>query len=273
MVSTAVGLALTQLPSSFLDSIGWRMPFLIGGSVIIPIAYFSRKGIPETDSFKQIIAKNEIKTSPILLTLKNDYKPFLIIIFGTAALMTTFYGAIIYMTTYIVTVIGLSLEVGLIASLTSLAFWTFLTPVFGFLSDLLKTRKRLFLISTLLLIPLTPIYFLTLATHQLTLIVVIAAIFGVAASAAAGTLVAFVSESFPTSERATGFTSYNISAAYFGGFAPVIFITLIGLLNSNLAPAYYVMAVAIMSAAAVYFARDTGKIDELPQNESLYSAK
>jgi len=31
MVSTAVGLALTQLPSSFLDSIGWRMPFLIEG--------------------------------------------------------------------------------------------------------------------------------------------------------------------------------------------------------------------------------------------------
>ena len=273
MVSTAVGLALTQLPSSFLDSIGWRMPFLIGGSVIIPIAYFSRKGIPETDSFKQIIAKNEIKTSPILLTLKNDYKPFLIIIFGTAALMTTFYGAIIYMTTYIVTVIGLSLEVGLIASLTSLAFWTFLTPVFGYLSDILKTRKKLFLISTLLLIPLTPIYFLTVATHQLALIVVMAAIFGVASSAAAGTLVAFVSESFPTSERATGFTSYNISAAYFGGFAPVIFIALIGLLNSNLAPAYYVMAVAIMSGAAVYFARDTGKIDELPQNESLYSAK
>jgi MHS family proline/betaine transporter-like MFS transporter len=82
-----------------------------------------------------------------------------------------------------------------------------------------------------------------------------------------------VSESFLTSERVTGFTSYNISAAYFGGFALVIFIALIGLLNSQLAPAYYVMAVASMSAVAVYFARDTGKIDDLPQNESVYSAK
>ena len=84
---------------------------------------------------------------------------------------------------------------------------------------------------------------------------------------------AFVGESFPTSERATGFTSYNISAAYFGGFAPVIFIALVSLLNSELAPAYYVMAVAIMSATALYYARDTGKLDELPQNESLYSKK
>jgi MHS family proline/betaine transporter-like MFS transporter len=103
--------------------------------------------------------------------------------------------------------------------------------------------------------------------------VVMAAIFGAAASAAAGTLVAFVSESFPTSERTTGFTSYNISAAYFGGFAPLIFIALISSLNSELAPAYYVIAVAIMSAIAIHFAIDTGKIDELPQNESLYSTK
>ena len=273
MVSTAVGLALTQLPSAFLDSVGWRLPFLIGGLVIIPIAFFSRKEMPETDCFEQMTAKNEIKTSPILMTLKNDYKPFMIIIFGTAALMTTFYGAIIYMATYIVTFTGLSLEVGLIASLTSLAFMTFLTPAFGYLSDILKTRKRLFLISTLMMIPLTPIYFLTVATHQLDLIVVMAAIFGAAVSAAAGTLVAFVSESFPTSERVTGFASYNISAAYFGGFAPVIFITLIGLLNTKVAPAYYAMAVAIMSATALYYARDTGKLDELPQNESLYSKK
>ena len=273
MVSTVVGLALTQLPSPFLESVGWRIPFLVGGLVIIPIAFFSRKGMPETDSFKQLMAKNEIETSPILTTIKNDYKPFLIVILGTAALMTTFYGAIIYMTTYIVTVSGLSLTMGLAATLTSLGFWTFLTPVFGYLSDVLKTRKRLFLTSTLLLIPLTPIYFLTVATHQLALILVMAAALGVAASAAAGTLVAFVGESFPTSERATGFTSYNISAAYFGGFAPLIFIALISSLNSELAPAYYVMIIAIISAIAIYFSIDTGKVEELPKTKSLYKPR
>jgi len=105
------------------------------------------------------------------------------------------------------------------------------------------------------------------------LIEVMAALFGVSASAAAGTLVAFVGESFPTSERATGFTSYNISAAYFGGFAPVIFIALISALNSELAPAYYLMIVAIMSAVAIHFSIDTGKIEELPDTKSLYKPR
>ncbi|HMK95035.1 MAG TPA: MFS transporter [Candidatus Limnocylindrales bacterium] len=265
VVSTAVGLALVHLPTSFLSSIGWRIPFLVGGLVIIPLAYLSRKGIPETNLFEETKAKSEIKSSPIIATLRNDYKPFLIIIFGAAALTTAFYGAITYMTTYIVTVVGLSLSIALIATLTSLVLVTFLTPVFGYLSDKFKTRKKLFLLSTLLLIPVTPIYFLTVGTKQIVPIMFMAAIFGIAASVGTGTLISFISESFPTSERVTGNASYNISAAYFGGFAPVISIALIGFLHSELAPAYYVMAVAIMSAVVICFAKDTGKMEKLPE--------
>jgi MHS family proline/betaine transporter-like MFS transporter len=253
-----------------LTSIGWRIPFLVGGLVIVPLAYLSRKRLPETESFEELKSKNETTSSPIAATLKNDYKPFLIIIFGTAALTTAFYGAITYMTTYIVTVAKLNLSIALTATLTSLVFVTFLTPVFGFLSDRFKTRKKLFLLSTLLLIPVTPIYFLAVGTHQLEKIILMAGIFGLASSIGTGTLISFISESFPTSERVTGNASYNISAAYFGGFAPVISIALIGLLHSALAPAYYVMTVAVISAVAICFAKDTGKIDELPETESLY---
>ena len=270
VVSTAIGLAITQLPSPILNSIGWRIPFLVGGLVIIPLAYLSRVGIPETDSFEEVKFKHEVKSSPILTTLKNDYKPFLIIIFGTAALTTAFYGAITYMTTYIVTVIGLSLSVALMATLTSLIFITLLTPIFGYLSDRLKTRKKFFLLSTLLLIPITPAYFLTVGTRQFGAIIFMAAVFGLTASIGAGTLISFISESFPTSERVTGAASYNISAAYFGGFAPVISIALIDLLHSELAPAYYVIVIAVLSLVAIYFAKDTGKIEKLPETESLY---
>jgi MHS family proline/betaine transporter-like MFS transporter len=147
---------------------------------------------------------------------------------------------------------------------------TFLTPVFGYLSDKFKTRKKLFLLSTLLLIPITPIYFLTVGTKQIGPIIFMAAIFGIFASIGTGTLISFISESFPTSERVTGNASYNISAAYFGGFAPVISITLIGLWHSELAPAYYVMTIAIMSAIVIYLAQDTGKLENLPEEKSLY---
>ena len=270
VVSTAVGLVLTTLPSPFLDSVGWRIPFLVGGVVIIPLAYISRRSLPETDSFEAIRTKNEIQSSPVLTTLKNDLKPFLIVLFGTAALTSGFYGAITYMTTYIVTIEKLSLGTALMATLISLVLVTSLTPVFGYLSDRFRTRRKLFLLSTLLLVPVTPIYFIVVETKAFALIMLMAAVFGIASSMGTGTLVSFISESFPTSERVTGNASYNISAAYFGGFAPVISIALINLLHSNLAPSYYVVAVACMSAVSIYFAKDTGSMKELPEVESPY---
>jgi MHS family proline/betaine transporter-like MFS transporter len=129
------------------------------------------------------------------------------------------------------------------------------------------------MLSTILLIFVTPAYFLTVGTHQVALIILMAAIFGVAASIATGTLVSFISESFPTTERVTGNTSYNISAAYFGGFAPVISIALITTLHSPLAPAYYVMIAGVMSVVVLSFARDTGRMENLPETESLYVRK
>ena len=270
VVSTAVGLALTKLPSQFLDSVGWRIPFLVGGAVIIPLAYISRRSLPETGSFEGIRAKNEIRSSPVLTTLKDDLKPFLIVLFGTAALTSGFYGAITYMTTYIVTIENLSLGTALMATLISLVLVTSLTPVFGYLSDTFRTRRKLFLLSTLLLIPVTPIYFIVVETRAFAPIMLMAAVFGIASSMGTGTLVSFISESFPTSERVTGNASYNISAAYFGGFAPVISIALINLLHSNLAPSYYVVAIACMSAVFIYFAKDTGSMKELPEVESPY---
>ena len=270
LVSTAVGLVLTLLPSPFLNAVGWRIPFLVGGTVIIPLAYFSRRSLPETDMFESLRTKDEIQPSPVLTTLRHDFKPFLIVLFGTAALTSGFYAAITYMPTYIVTVEGLSLREALVATLTSLVLVTILTPVFGYLSDRFKTRRKLFLLSALLLIPVTPIYFIVVGTKALAPIMLMAAIFGITSSMGTGTLVSFISESFPTSERVTGSASYNISAAYFGGFAPVISIFLINLLHSNIAPSYYVVAIACMSAVFIYLAKDTGKMKELPEVGSPY---
>jgi len=271
MTSTMVGLVLTQLPSSLLSSIGWRVPFLVGGVAVIILAYLSRSGLPETDSFERIKAINKVESSPILRTLKKDYKPFLIIIFGTAGLTTAFYAGITYMTTYIVTITHQSLRLALLTTLTSLVVVTALTPIFGFLSDRLRTRRNLFLLSTLLLIPVTPLFFLVVGTKQVELILLLAAIFGVVCSLGTGTLISFVSESFPTSERVTGNASYNISATYFGGFAPVISISLIGLWHSSLAPAVYVVAMAALSAVAIWFAKDTGRMEKLSDAQSIYN--
>ena len=271
VIATAVGLFLSHLPSAFLQSIGWRIPFIIGGIIVVAFIYYARREMPESYNFEDIKRKKEVKSSPILATFKNDYKPFIYILFGTAAQTTAFYALVTYMTTYMITEIHISLTIALEITFTALVTTTALTPVMGFVSDKLKTRKWMIIIPPIILIPYSLIYFMMVNTGIIPLIFLGAALFGVFLSPAGGTLIAFTSEAFPTTERTTGATSYNIASAYFGGFAPTISIFLIGALHTKLAPAYWVMAISVISIMFIALTKDTGKLEVMAEEKSLYS--
>ncbi len=57
---------------------------------------------------------------------------------------------------------------------------------------------------------------------------------------------------FPPRTRVTGLSlSYNLGVTIFGGFSPVIFTWLTELTHDNTAPSFYLMAMAVLSIAAV----------------------
>jgi MHS family proline/betaine transporter-like MFS transporter len=61
-----------------------------------------------------------------------------------------------------------------------------------------------------------------------------------------------LAEIFPTGTRGIGLAlSYNVSVTLFGGFAPLIVTSMIAATGNKLAPAFYVMATAIISIVAV----------------------
>ena len=69
-----------------------------------------------------------------------------------------------------------------------------------------------------------------------------------------------ISELFPTKVRYSGFAvSFNLSNALFGGTAPFVATLLIQQTGSDLAPAFYLVAAAIVSLIAVALARETSR--------------
>jgi len=57
---------------------------------------------------------------------------------------------------------------------------------------------------------------------------------------------------FPVEVRSTGMAiSYNVGVTVFGGFAPLTVTWLIGLTDSKLVPAYYIIAAALLSIVVV----------------------
>ena len=73
-----------------------------------------------------------------------------------------------------------------------------------------------------------------------------------------GTLPTFLSEIFPTQVRYSGFAfSFNTANALFGGTAPFVATWLIELTGSKLAPAWYLVAAAVVAMGAMLMARET----------------
>jgi MHS family proline/betaine transporter-like MFS transporter len=77
-------------------------------------------------------------------------------------------------------------------------------------------------------------------------------------------------EIFPTRVRFTGVAlSYNLSAAVFGGTAPMVGMTLTKLTGHNYALSYYLIALAFLSLFILIFYKETYKKD-LQSHEVYY---
>ena len=73
-----------------------------------------------------------------------------------------------------------------------------------------------------------------------------------------GTLPGFLTEIFPTHLRFSGFAlCFNMGNALLGGTAPLIATLLIKHTGSDLAPAWYLVVVAIVSMIAIMFSTET----------------
>jgi len=269
LAGSLTGLALSYTPTSFLYSIGWRLPFIIGGLILLPIAFILRRRMDETTPFISVKEKKEILKYPIKGVFTKDWKPTLLIFLGTMIWTVSFYIMLTYLPTYLKTTTHLlSTQTFLITSIGITVIMVFV-PIFGKLSDRMHNRKIFAITGSAAFLILTyPIFYLM---HQAGFIEVtlLVAFLDFFIAFLSGTLLAFFAESFPTNERYSGFIPYNLSVAIFGGFAPSIAVELINLTKNPLSPTYYLMVAAVASLISFILMKETGQLQELPE-KSIY---
>ncbi|MCA3842181.1 MAG: hypothetical protein IOC31_35025, partial [Burkholderia sp.] len=80
-------------------------------------------------------------------------------------------------------------------------------------------------------------------------------------------------EMFPESVRATGMSLvYSVGVAIFGGFAPFISTWLVNASGNKVAPAWYLIVVALVSMAGLPYLRDrTGETIDAPAVSGISS--
>ena len=227
------------------------------GALLAVFAAVMRRNLQETDAFEE--ARKLKKPTGSIRGLLNYPRELLLVVGLTAGGTAAFYTFTTYMQTFVRLSVGLTEDQTTLVIFGSLIFATLLQPIYGALSDRIG-RKPLLLAGAIGFAIFTYPLFMLLNAGSLA--GAIAAHAGLAAlesvfvcaSLAAG------AELFSTRVRSSGYSiGYNTSVAMFGGTAPYVATWLVDRTGSNLSPALYVVAAAVVTLLTVLTMRETAR--------------
>jgi MHS family proline/betaine transporter-like MFS transporter len=254
--SLTAALISSILPDAARLAWGWRVPFLFGIVVGI-VGWYLRWRLDDTPKFTELEEHHAVAKAPLKEAFRDHpWETFLG--FGTTLHNTVaYYIALIYMGSYMITVAKLPQATVLWIGTGCLAVFTALMPLMGWLSDRVG-RKPLLLFSCIAYAVLGYPFFLMAASGSITMAIVAQLLMVVLYAPYAGTCPSFYTEIFPTRVRYTALSvGYNIAVAIFGGFAPFIATFLVRETGSVYAPAFYVIAAAIVTGLILLKVRET----------------
>ena len=211
------------------------------------------KGAASADG--QIAAKSGM-FAPLAELFHNHLKA-LIISFGACVLNAVgFYTVLTYLPTYLSDTVGMDApQSGTITTICLVAY-VFMVFGMGHISDKFG-RKKVLIGACVAFIVLTVPAFLILNTSQFWPVLLVELAMCATLTANDGTLSSYLTETFPTSVRFTGFAfSFNLANAIFGGTASFIATGLIALTGSSIAPAWYMVGVAAIALVAMILSHE-----------------
>ena len=252
LMASAFGLGLTQLlTESEIQAWGWRIPFAFG-LLIGPLGAYIRRHVHEPVSFKP----QEKAPSP-LKTLLSRQKELMLLAIGLMVISTAVNYMLNYVPTYATKNLHLPGSVAFGATLLAGVILTVVTPIMGLWAERIGRVPLMWGALLMLIVTIWPAFHLVVShTTPLTLMLLVGWM-AFLKSIYFSTVPSVMADLFPVTTRASGMAiSYNISVTIFGGFAPLICTLLISATGTSLAPSYYLMMVALLSAVALLRSRN-----------------
>ncbi len=230
---------------------GWRLPFL-GGLVLGLVGWKLRRHLYETPEFAAIEEAGRTAAHPELRALRERpveiFQVFAMVLLLGVGIYTLF----IWMPTYLSHIVVPSVPHALVVNTGAMLLMIALMPAAGALSDRLGYKPVLLgtmLATAVVAYPL----FVWIDTASFAAMVSAMIIFAILSGFLQGATPVALAAQFPVEVRFTAMAAgYNISMAIFGGTAPYVATWLIRETGNLAAPAWYVAAIAVVSALATY---------------------
>jgi metabolite-proton symporter len=243
-----LGVVLNQrLTPAQMNNWGWRVPLLVG-CAIIPLLFWLRRSLAETDEF--LSRKRRPAISEILSSLGSNWR---VIVLGTMLVtMTTvsFYMITAYTPTFGQSTLHLASRDTLIVTLcvgVSNLVWL---PLMGALSDRIGRRPLLIAFTALTIVTAYPALSWLVGGASFGRLLTVELWLSFLYASYNGAMVVFLTELMPPDVRASGFSiAYSLATAIFGGFTPAICTYLIQITGNRAIPGLWVSLAALLGLA------------------------
>ncbi|MCQ4209500.1 glycine betaine/L-proline transporter ProP [Streptomyces longispororuber] len=265
-----VTILTTWLGSDGMESWGWRVPFLVAGPIGL-VGLYLRLRLDETPAFQKLEDESSHKATDAASTVETtakgdlakifrDYWPTLILcICLVGAYNITDYMLLSYMPTYLSDEMGYSETHGLLILIATMIVLMCVINQVGKLSDRFG-RKPLLMAGMLGFFVLSIPSFLLVKNGALWAVSLGMLMLGLSLVCMLGTMSAALPALFPTQVRYGSLSvGYNLSASIFGGTTPLVITALISVTGTDMMPAYYAMAAALVGVIAVACMKETAQ--------------
>ena len=253
--SGIAALAASVLGHARMLAWGWRIPFLLG-AVIAIWGIACRRHITES---RVLVSVSRPTVGSVLAAVAAHWRPILRLVCVMLMYNITFYLAFIYAASYLVRRMHVSTARALDINTLSLVIMLLVIVPAATLSDRVGRKPMLYAVTIGMFALAWPLWWLM---HQPPFAAILAGQvgFGMLLGLMAGVAPATMSEMLPARVRCTAVAiGFNVSMGLFGGTAPFVATYLVARTADDFVPAYYVMAVAIVSFIAVLGLPETAR--------------
>jgi MHS family proline/betaine transporter-like MFS transporter len=233
-----------------LSSWGWRIPFILGGTIGL-VTLIIRIKQPESYEFNEAVSNNAISTNPLIdLFKKNKFS-----VFRITLLCSLFAVAVYLFAVYIPNTMNIvhivKYEAMLICSLGFLLAFS-VSLLVGKHIDKIGSKIPILISTVGFFLFSYPIFYL-LSMQSLITIIIAYGLFAILLGMSAGSIMYDIMKCFPVNTRFSGSCiSFNLSMSIFGGTAPLLGLYLTKLFHTPTAPAFLLMVTAILTLFAVF---------------------
>ncbi|UYQ78728.1 MHS family MFS transporter [Glutamicibacter sp. JL.03c] len=248
-------LRVAMSPEAF-ETWGWRIPFLLS-VVLILVGYMIRRAVEESPVFKQLALRKAAEHTPLRELMAKNAKQVvqaaLIFISNNAA----GYLVIAFFISYTTAVLKMPVAPVLLATTIGSVGWLIFTLVGGWLSDLIGRRSTFVIGYALVFVWMIPMFMLV-DSGNIVLYTVAIFVLTVGLGLSYGPQSAMYAEMFPAHVRYSGISiGYALGAILGGAFAATVAQILLESTGSSISIAIYIMALTVISVAAVLWVGET----------------